>query len=130
MFHAASLRIGNREEHPQVIALFKDAGGRSHRQHAGLLDVVYHLHGFAPPSVWYPLYPRRLHVASLAIHQLAHSLPYNPGGSITNSAETMAAGVTWPTSYPPRWYGSSTGPRKVQKDRRHSIWLSSPATRS
>jgi hypothetical protein len=93
MFHAASLRIGNREEYPQVVVLFKDAGGRSHRQHAGLLDVVYHLHRFAPPSVRYPLYPRRLHVASLALHQLAHSLLYNPGGSITNSAETIAAGV-------------------------------------
>jgi hypothetical protein len=49
MFHAASLRIGNREEYARVVALFKDAGGRSHRQHAGLLDVVYHLHRFAPP---------------------------------------------------------------------------------
>jgi hypothetical protein len=101
MFHAASLRIGNREEHPQVVALFQDAGGRSHRQRAGLLDVVYHLHRFALPSVWYPLYPRRLHVASLALHQLAHSLPYNPGGSITNSAETIAAGVIQATRDPP-----------------------------
>ncbi len=115
MFHAASLRIGNREEHPQVVALFKDADGRSHRQHASLLDVVYHLHRFAPPSVRYPLYPRRLHVASLAIHQLAHSLPYNPGGSITNSAETIAAGVIQDNELPTplvwieHWPEESTG---------------------
>ena len=56
-------------------------------------------------------------------------LPYNPGGPITNSAEGIAAGVIRANNCPPLWYGSSTGPRRVQKDRRPSNWSSSQATR-
>jgi hypothetical protein len=59
---------------------------------------------------------------------ICSELPNNPGGSITNSAEVIAAGVIRPTSCPPRWCGSSTGPRRAQKDRRASSWSSSLAT--
>ena len=47
----------------------------SSRQPTAVLDLVHHLHRFAPPSVRYALYPRRFHVASLAIRQLVNSLP-------------------------------------------------------
>ena len=57
MLHAAPLRIGDREEYARVVALFQDAGGGSHRQDAGLLDVVYHLHRLTDPPVRYALYP-------------------------------------------------------------------------
>ena len=57
MLHAAPLRIGNREQYARVVALFQDAGGGSHRQDAGLLDVVHHLHRLTDPPVRYALYP-------------------------------------------------------------------------
>jgi hypothetical protein len=62
MLYAAPLRIGNREQYAGVVALFQDACGGSHRQDAGLLDVVYHLHRLTDPSVCYPLYPCGFHV--------------------------------------------------------------------
>ena len=61
---------------------------------------------------------------------ICSELPNNPGGSITNSAEVIAAGVKRATSYLPLWYGSKTGPRRAQNNRRPSSWSSSPATRS
>jgi hypothetical protein len=57
MLHAAPLRIGNREQYARVVALFQDAGGGSHRQETGLLDVVHHLHRLTDPPVRYALYP-------------------------------------------------------------------------
>src|SRR5215212_1879227 len=78
MLYAAPLGIGNREEYARVVGFFDDTGGGPYRQPTTLLDLVYHLHRFAPPSVRYPLYPRRLHVASLAIRRLAYSLPSEP----------------------------------------------------
>ena len=62
MLHAAPLRIGDREEYARVVALFQDAGGGSHRQDAGLLDVMYHLNGFAPPSVRKLPWPSGFHI--------------------------------------------------------------------
>jgi hypothetical protein len=41
-------------------------------------------------------------------------LPNNPGGSITNSAETIAAGVILASELITLWYGSSTDPRRAQ----------------
>jgi hypothetical protein len=61
---------------------------------------------------------------------ICSELSNNPGGSITNSAEVIAAGVKQATSYLPPWYGSKTGLRRAQNDRRPSSWLSSPATSS
>jgi hypothetical protein len=56
--------------------------------------------------------------------------PNNPGGSITNSAEVIAAGVIKVNELPPLWYGSSTGPRRVRKaGQRRSIWSCTLATR-
>jgi hypothetical protein len=57
MLHAAPLRIGNREEYAGVVALFQEAGGGSHRQETGLLDVVHHLHRLTDSPVRYALYP-------------------------------------------------------------------------
>jgi hypothetical protein len=51
---------------------------------------------------------------------ICSELPSNPGGSITNSAETIAAGVILASELPPLWVGSSTGPRRLQKYRRPS----------
>ena len=59
MLHAASFRIGDREEYPRVVALFQDAGGGSHRQYAALLDVVYHLHRLTDPKSAVPLWVPR-----------------------------------------------------------------------
>ena len=56
MLRAAPLRIGDREEYARVVALFQDAGGRSHRQETALLDVVHHLHRLTDPPVRYVLY--------------------------------------------------------------------------
>ena len=56
--------------------------------------------------------------------------PNNPGGSITNSAEVIAAGVIKVNELPPLWHGSSTGPRRVPMvERRRLSWSSSLATR-
>ena len=78
MLYAALLSISDREEYARVVGFFDDAGGGSYRQTTVLMDLVYHLYRFAPPSVRYPLYLRRLHAASLTIRQLAHSLPSRP----------------------------------------------------
>ena len=75
MLHAAPLGVGNREEHARVVGFLDDASSGSYRQTAVLLNLVYHFHRLASPSVRYPLYFRRLHYASLVIRQLAHSLP-------------------------------------------------------
>ena len=66
--------------------------------------------------------PNDMHDAPIVI---CSELPNNPGGSITDSAETIAAGVIRANELPPLWYGSSTGPRRLQKDRRHLSWSSS-----
>src|SRR5215213_1420568 len=72
---AAPLGVGNREEHARVVGFLDDAGSWSYRQTIALLNLVYHLHRLALPPGCYPLYAGRLHAASLAICQLAHSLP-------------------------------------------------------
>lgn len=61
MLHAAPLGVGNREEHTRVVGLLDNASSGSYRQTAALLNLVYHLNGFAPPSVRYPLYSVGLH---------------------------------------------------------------------
>jgi hypothetical protein len=81
MFHAASLRIGNWEEHPQVVALFKDAGGRSHRQHAGLLD------GVSPPPVRPSIGPVSA-VPPSAPRRLPRSQPACPQSTLTLEARS------------------------------------------
>jgi hypothetical protein len=78
MLHAAPLGVGNREEHARVVGFLDDASSGSYRRTALLLNLVYHFHRLAPPPVRYPLYSRRLHRASFAIRQLAHSLPFKP----------------------------------------------------
>src|SRR5215203_4730874 len=70
MLHAAPLGVGNREEHARVVGFLDDAGSGSYRQTAVLLNLVYHFHRLAPPSIRYPLHSRRLHCASLAIRKL------------------------------------------------------------
>jgi len=75
MLYAAPFGIGDRQEYARVVGFFDDTGGGSYRQPTAVLDLVHHLHRFAPPSVRYALYPRRFHVASLAIRQLVNSLP-------------------------------------------------------
>jgi hypothetical protein len=41
--------------------------------------------------------------------------PNNSGGSVTNAAEVIAAGVIRANERPTLWYGSSTGPTTLQK---------------
>jgi hypothetical protein len=78
VLHAAPLGVGDREEYARLVGFFDDAGGRSYRQNIVPLDLVYHLHRFSAPSVRYPLHSRRFHAVSLAIGQLAPSLPSEP----------------------------------------------------
>jgi hypothetical protein len=60
---------------------------------------------------------------------ICSELPSYLGGSVTNSAEAIAAGVIRAEELTPLWCESSTGPRRAQKDRRSSIWSFSPVTR-
>ena len=60
---------------------------------------------------------------------LCSELPNNPGGSITNSAEVIAAGVIRVNELPTPLVWIEHCPRRVQKDRRHSIWSCSLSTR-
>ena len=91
MLHAAPLGVGNREEHARVVGFLDDASSGSYRQTALLLNLVYHFHRLTTPSVRYPLHSRRLHCASLAIRQLAPSLPSKPtpAVAILPSPETI-----------------------------------------
>ena len=82
MLHAASLGIGNREEHARVVGFLNDASTGPYRQTTLLLNLVYHFHRLAPPPVRYPLYSRWLQCAPLTIRQLAHSLPPKPTSAV------------------------------------------------
>src|SRR5215211_953617 len=62
---------------------------------------------------------------------ICSELPNNPGGSITNSAEVIAAGVIRANELTTPRCGSSIGPRRAPTvGKRRSSWSSSPATRS
>jgi hypothetical protein len=52
---------------------------------------------------------------------ICSELPNNPGGSITNSAEVIAAGVIRANELLSLWYGSSTGPRRLRKVDRATV---------
>jgi len=61
---------------------------------------------------------------------ICSELPNNPGGSVTNSAEVIAAEVIRSHELSTPWCGSSTGPRRVRAaGRRHSSWSSSRVMR-
>jgi hypothetical protein len=61
---------------------------------------------------------------------ICSELPNNPGGSITNSVEAIAAGVIQANELSTPLGGSSPGPRRaLTPGRRPSAWLSSLATR-
>src|SRR5215213_4805448 len=64
-----------------------------------------------------------------ALVVICSEFSHNPGGSVTNSAETIAAGVILASELITPLYGSSTGPRRVHKDRRPASCSSSPAMR-
>ena len=100
MLHAAPLGVGDREEYARVVGFFHDAGGGSHRQDTVPLDLVYHLHRLASPSIRYPLYSRRLHCASLAIRQPAHSLPSEPSPATVRRCVSAAERSHYPEDDP------------------------------
>src|SRR5215212_10703896 len=128
MLHAAPLGVVNREEHARVVGFLDDASSGSYRQTALLLNLVYHFHRLVPPSIRYPLHSRRLHCASLAIRQLAHSLPSKPtpaGHPPLRSSVPRRQSLAWNTAghlgyragrvpYPPTYSRAVTTPCGAQ----------------
>jgi len=103
VLYAAPLGIGNREEYARLVGFFDHACGGPYRQTTSLLNLVDHLHRFSAPSVQYPLCSRRLHAASLAIRQLAHSLPSKPIPAVVRGrALRIMWGVDERASWPPK----------------------------
>ena len=60
---------------------------------------------------------------------ICSELPNNPGGSITNSAEVIAAGVIRANELPTPLVWIEHWPEESTEDRRPSSWSSSLATR-